>query len=601
MAGESVVGALRVILGMDTAQYEDKLKKADKSTSDFAKSAKVLGAAIGASIAAAGTGIAIAVKSAINEADKLGKMAQAFGIPVEQLSALKHAADLSDVSLEQLGTGVGRLSRNMAEAAKGTGQAVSAFKALGISVTDANTGALRPTTEVMADIADRFVKMEDGAGKTALAIQIFGRAGAQLIPLLNQGGAALRDMAKEAVELGIVIDTRTAKAAEEFNDTLTRIGKVWDGITIRIAAEMLPTLQAIASTFFDVAKNTQIAEVAGQTLSAWLREGTVLVISMQAEWTKFNLVLANMQALWSSIVNLDARAFWRAFIEGLFGAKTNLAEVNNEIAKFRMQADVLSKLSPFRFEGGPEAIELTSRLNKEVAPIAENVGKAKRQYSELGDQIEKSAGLGAKIRQELATPFDEINKKIAETQFAFSVGSISAEAFFARMQQLAIQTATAWGNVAQSIVSPMADAFKTLASMNKQYAGVAKGLAIAEALINTYLAATKALASGVPPFNYIAAAAVTAAGLANVAKIQATEFAQGGSFRVGGVGGIDSQLVQFKATPGEMVDVRKPGQTSPSTVNLTLTGDRVRADDVRSLIDTINGAIRDGYRINFAV
>ena len=62
--------------------------------------------------------------------------------------------------------------------------------------------------------------MEDGAGKTALAIKLFGKSGADLIPLLNQGRAGIKELTDEAAKLGIVISTETAAKAEQFNDTL---------------------------------------------------------------------------------------------------------------------------------------------------------------------------------------------------------------------------------------------------------------------------------------------------------------------------------------------------------------------------------------------
>ncbi len=84
----------------------------------------------------------------------------------------------------------------MLEAAKGDGPA-KVFNALGVSVTDAN-GRLREGNAVFADLADRFSRMEDGSTKTALAIQIFGESGADLIPLLNAGADGLARMADES-------------------------------------------------------------------------------------------------------------------------------------------------------------------------------------------------------------------------------------------------------------------------------------------------------------------------------------------------------------------------------------------------------------------
>lgn len=220
MASNSVIGALRVDLGLNSAQFTTGLKKAQTGLSSFGKAAAVVASAV----VAVGTALAIGTKRAIDHADALNKSAQKAGVAVEALSRLEYAAKLSDISLEQLTGGLQKLSKSMADAAIGQGP-VTAFKALGVAVRD-GLGNLRDGNEVFSDIADRFSRMEDGALKTALSMQIFGKSGAELIPLLNEGRAGLKGMADESDRLGATINGRTAAAAEQFNDTLTRIDQV---------------------------------------------------------------------------------------------------------------------------------------------------------------------------------------------------------------------------------------------------------------------------------------------------------------------------------------------------------------------------------------
>ncbi len=195
-----------------------------------------------AAITAATAKLAADFKGAIDTGDQLNKLSQKTGIAVEKLSELAYAGDLADVNLESLATGVKKLSVNMAEAATNTNsKAAEAFKALGVAVKDAN-GNLRSSDEVIADIADRFVDMKDGAGKTALAVALFGKAGADLIPLLNQGGRGLAEMADEAKKLGLVMTGDTAKAAEEFNDNLRKLTLSSSALGRSIAADLLPEM-----------------------------------------------------------------------------------------------------------------------------------------------------------------------------------------------------------------------------------------------------------------------------------------------------------------------------------------------------------------------
>ena len=262
MAGSAVIGALRVNLGLDTAQFSAGLKASQASLAKFGKTVAVGFAAVATAAAAAGAAMGVAVKGAIDNADALSKSAQKIGVTTEALSRLKYAADFSDISLEQLTGGLGRLSKTMLDVSTGSkGPAATAFKALGIAVTDA-AGNLRNSDVVFSEIADRFGRMEDGATKTALAISLFGKSGAELIPLLNSGADGLAAMAAES-DLGHHQHAHR-QGGEQFNDTLTKIGKILGGWSTGDGGA-LPALQSLADTL----ASPQFAEAA-QTLATTL-------------------------------------------------------------------------------------------------------------------------------------------------------------------------------------------------------------------------------------------------------------------------------------------------------------------------------------------
>lgn len=176
--------------------------------------------------AAAGVGVVAGfgamIKGSINTADELLKMSQRVGISVESLSTLRHAADLSGISMESFETSVGRLNRNIVDSTLGKGEAKEIFEQLGIVVTDSN-GKIKNTDSILFDVANRFSQMEDGTEKAAMSMKLFGRSGSELIPLLNAGSAGIRSMQEEAKALGLEISTNTAKQAEQLNDNITRI------------------------------------------------------------------------------------------------------------------------------------------------------------------------------------------------------------------------------------------------------------------------------------------------------------------------------------------------------------------------------------------
>lgn len=194
------------------------------------------------------------LKSTIDHMDELGKSAQKIGIPVAELSKLEYAAKLSDVSLNDLNSTVAKFSKNLAEiGAGGKNDAGSALRALGISATNAQ-GQLRPTSEIILNIADDFASMRDGANKTAIAIALFGKAGAEMIPLLNGGSQAIKEAGDQLDRFGGVVTPEAARQAEEFNDNLTKLQTAFSALLQQAVAPVLPKLIELTQSFIDLAQ-----------------------------------------------------------------------------------------------------------------------------------------------------------------------------------------------------------------------------------------------------------------------------------------------------------------------------------------------------------
>lgn len=225
------------------------MKRAEKSWRSTSKgmqdSAKQIGLAIGAASVAGVTALAALTKQAINTGDQFAKMSQKVGVGVESLSRLGYAAGQSGVELAQLQSGLVKLAKNASDAAQGTGTAVQGFQALGIAVKNAD-GSLKNTDVLLKEIATKFAGYEDGANKTALAVNLFGRAGAELIPLLNEGADGIQELEDRARALGLEISTNTAQQSELFNDLLEDMGNLTKGLGNDIASQLLPSLNSLS-------------------------------------------------------------------------------------------------------------------------------------------------------------------------------------------------------------------------------------------------------------------------------------------------------------------------------------------------------------------
>jgi hypothetical protein len=238
----------------------DNTKAAFESVKTNLGSLKAAAASVSGAIAAIGAtaylaDMAAGVRHVINEWDELGKSAQRAGFQTAQsMSEFQYAAKLAGVDTQGFEGAVGKLAEKMADAAGGGKQAIATFHAMGLQVQDAS-GQLRSTEEVLTDLARAFSGWKDGPEKSALALDLFGKSGKALIPLLNGGADGLAQLRNEFRQLRGELSDDTAKAAESFNDNLSRLGVASEKLKVQLASGLLPTLVQITDKMVDAAKN----------------------------------------------------------------------------------------------------------------------------------------------------------------------------------------------------------------------------------------------------------------------------------------------------------------------------------------------------------
>jgi hypothetical protein len=251
---------LVVKLEAQSAQYLSALEKAEKKLDSFGKKSELSLRKVTKATVALGLGVAAALGkvglSAAKSIDELGKMSQKTGVSTEALSQLAYAANISDVGIETLQKTMNKLSKASVDASTGSKELQKAFATIGVAVKE-NDGSLKGTDKLLLELADRFSEFEDGPGKAALALKILGKAGVDMIPFLNQGSEAIRALMKEGDQFGQTITDKAAKAADEFNDNLEKLGIVAKGVVSQAIQELLPTLTALSGELVDGAKNSE--------------------------------------------------------------------------------------------------------------------------------------------------------------------------------------------------------------------------------------------------------------------------------------------------------------------------------------------------------
>jgi len=282
----ATAGSIVVDLLMKTGSFVTDTQRAEKSMKGLERTAAgvskgivagftAVGSVVGGAIAAiASVDAAIAgLTNAINAADRIDELSARFSISTETLSGWGYAAKMTGSDLESLVGIIPKFSKNIADASKAGSEADKTFKALGISVKD-QAGNLRSFEDLLPEVQNRFAGISNETTKTALAMQLFGKSGAEFLEFLSLGADGLRTMEERARSLGIVIDADTAGAAAEFNDRVDDLRAATQGWFTQLAAELLPTLTDLTTQLVDIAREGGgVRDIAASIASAFQEIG----------------------------------------------------------------------------------------------------------------------------------------------------------------------------------------------------------------------------------------------------------------------------------------------------------------------------------------
>ena len=225
--------------------YERELAQSNVSLTTIGNTAQAVADKTRAlSMAAAGFGLALvgnAYKSA-QAADDLNTLAKQTGFSVEELQKMQYAADRIDVSMDTMTGSIKKLVAKMSSEAE-------IFDQLGVSIYDAN-GNMRDATDVWYESIDALSKVENETERDALSMELFGKSAMDMAGIVDDGGAALKDMGEEAEEMGLILDQDALTSANEFNDAIDKL-KATATASFRkagttLATALVPVLEKLA-------------------------------------------------------------------------------------------------------------------------------------------------------------------------------------------------------------------------------------------------------------------------------------------------------------------------------------------------------------------
>ena len=336
-----------------------------------------------------------------NYADSFDKMSQRVGVSTESLSELAYAANLSGTSIERVEESFKGLSQKIVEAVDKGGDAESLFSSIGLSARDL---AASSPEEQFYKVADAIAKIDDPTRRAAVAMQVFGESGRELLPLLSGGSAGLEEMRSEARELGATVSTSAASMGAQFNDSLARVQTIFQGLKNEFAASLAPILTTSAtylgkmSVF--VSKLTRECPVLTTALATF----GAGVVGLSYGLTKAMSALENFRKAWAAfqalmaaipnpiVIATTALVALGAAAAYYFSQKHKDDVWSNEKQKILEAGDALRQEDQARMDRLVELKDKETLTTEEIGEAARLASVLNDRYGEIGVSVDAVTG-----------------------------------------------------------------------------------------------------------------------------------------------------------------------------------------------------------------
>lgn len=635
------VGSLVVRIGSDIRGLVRGFGKGKGIVRDFGVAASRAAKRIALiSTAAAAVGVAIGVKltrDGLKAVDSLAKFSRMVGVSTKSLIGLQFAAqETAGFTGEQFNLAFQRMTRRLAEAAKGTGEARGAIKQLGL---DAKALAAAGPDEAFLAIADAMQRVEGQGERLRIGFKLFDSEGARLVNTLAEGRAEIERLGRDAVALGLAFSAVDARQVEAANSALGRIGSVIEGVSRKLAVELSPFIQDIAERMTEAARES---EGFGDSIKTGLEAGiklsvlfarsmrlaaiaalstAVAVEKIKSQTTEGNtgltrfLARAKLVGDAAGTMELDrqfrqadkAAADAAAEVSVLEAALLSAVDSSGTIDKveealrgIQKEARGVAAALEFEFVGpqlpddenerdDPETEALKEKLAKRLEIIRQGLlGEREAEQEAFAEKLARLQE-AENLELELEGGFQAAREELAKQhQDRLTAITETAEAARKRVEEQAANArlATAFG-AAQAVASIVENAARENFALQKAASVASTIISAIEAGIHSYRFGAQI---GGPALGAAMAAVAVAANAAPLAAIRSADFKRGGSAPTAGAGAPTPALPPGQGGGGG-------GGAGAQSVNISLVGDTFGRTQVRDLIEEINDAVADGARL----
>jgi hypothetical protein len=317
-------GSITSDLLLNTSGFSGGVTRAIASANMLKSSVLSLAAPL-AAIAGIG-GMGMMLNAAKESIDATGKLSDRLGMATETIVGMQHAAGLAGVSNEELTTAWERMLNVAGEAASKGGEAAKSLEAVGISGERLKG---MTTDELFTQIAQSLSEMTDPAQRASVAMDLFGRSGQRLLPMMMSGAEGIAAAKAEAEKLGISFSRVDAAKVEAANDALTKVQEIFTGIAQQVVIELAPYVDALAVKFTDVATAGggmgSIVSAAIEGVATGIAYAADILNLFKAGWNVLQVGAAGV--VWAIVGYLEQLAETFDWVyEKMTGKKSGLAE-----------------------------------------------------------------------------------------------------------------------------------------------------------------------------------------------------------------------------------------------------------------------------------
>jgi len=445
----ATLGALVVKLTANSSNFTKNMKRARGPLAKFKTAVRgtvTSLAKMGAAMTAVAAGaLTIMVKRQLQAIDTMQKLGLRTGATVATIQRLRFAAGLAGVSVAGMDKALEQFTRRIGDALGGTGEYADAIAKLGLSSEFLATAT---PNEAFLAAADAIAALTTQAERADAAYQLFGRQGIALLPLLQQGSAAIKAQGKEFDSFGGTLTNIESNKIAAFNDAMLRLNSVFtafaSGLTVAVAPALVGVADAIKSAIVNAGGMKRAVQSLVRVVATGIGFASSVLESFKLIWKGLQIAASEFMStvfvVLDNLITSMNRVLEFFGLEGLdklesgFDAMVDAQrDTTDQLAEeFQVSFDRIAQGIPQK-EVADKLAQWEKAAEEAAQKMESETGRATNGVKNVADAAAKSMDkLKAKAKQifdATRTPIERFKSKVGEIKKLFAEGLIDSDTF----------------------------------------------------------------------------------------------------------------------------------------------------------------------------